>query len=496
MSGAVKHALVRDAAYGSLLRRRREQLHARIASVLEADFADAVAAEPELLARHLTEAGLLEKAVRYWQRAGERATERSANLEAIAHLKRGIEILGRLPESAGRDEQELLLQAALIAPSIANEGYASAEAGRAASRAVELGGPVGADSSAQPQAVWARGWLANVDLHRGKLSTGPALAEALGLAERLGDPLVLSYLHFFMGLLHRFLGDLAAARRHFEEGLALYDPERDRAEAARYGFVDSGTACHSHLGWVLWHQGYPDEALRHAEEAIAAARAASHPLSEAWALCRAAEVHQLRSEVALCRELAEAALALATEQVLPYWAAISTVLSGWALVKQGQAQEGLARLRAGFGAYRATGAKVYEPAWLGLLAEACVAAGRIEEGLAAVGEALAVVEETAARVYQAELNRLEGELRLASNEPDEGAAEASFRKAIAIARGQGAKSFELRAASSLARLLARQGKREEAHDLLAPVYAWFTEGFDTADLKAAKALLDALGDPA
>ena len=486
-----KHALVRDAAYGSLLRRRREELHARIASVLEADFADRVAAEPELLARHLTEAGLLEKGVPWWLRAGERATERSANLEAIAHLKRGIEVLGRLPESRERDEQELLLQAALIAPSTANEGYASAETGRAASRAVALGGRIAADSPAQLQAVWARGRVANFHMFCGELRTGLAIAEeTLGLAERLGDPHVLSHGHYVMGLLHLHLGDPAAARRRLEAGLALYDPERDRAEAARYGF-DTCTACHAVLGWVFWDQGYPDQALRHAEEAIAAARAASHPLSDAFALSFAAMLHQLRGEVVLCRERAESALALATEQVLPYWAAYAIVLSGWALVEEGQ-EEGFAQLRAGIDVYRATGAKVRGPQWLALLAEACLDTGRVEEGLSAVSEALAVTEQTVARYREAELDRLEGELRLAAKQPDESGAEASFRTAIAIARAQQAKSFELRAATSLARLLARQGRHAEARDLLAPVYGWFTEGFDTLDLKDAKALLDQL----
>ena len=273
-----KHALVRDAAYGSLLRRRREELHARIAAVLEADFANRIAVEPELLARHLTEAGLLEKAVPYWQKAGERANERSAYLEAIAHLKRGIEILERLPESRERDEQEVLLQAALLGPS----GAIGAGAGEAARRAVELGGRIGADLPGRFQALVARGWLAAVYMHRGELRAGLAIAEeALGLAERLGDPYMLILFHFTMGQFHLFLRDLAAARRHLEKGLALYDPERDRAKAARVSF-DACMACHSYLGLVLWDQGFPNEALRHAEDATAAARAAAHPLSEAW----------------------------------------------------------------------------------------------------------------------------------------------------------------------------------------------------------------------
>ena len=487
-----KHALVRDAAYGSLLRRRREELHARIATVLETDFAERVAAEPELLARHFTEAGLLEKAVPHWQRAGERATVRSANREAIAHLKRGIDILMRLPETRTRDERELLLQAALLGPFSAIEGYTSVALERAAERAVELGGQIGADLQAQSQSILARMRLALAHTLRGKLRTGLALLEEiLAFAKIQEDPLLLSQSHYLTGLPHLWLGDVAAARRHFQKGLALYDPERDRAKAALYA-ADTWSSCHALLGLVLWAQGFPDDALRHAEEAIAAARAAAHPLSEALALSFAAILQQLRGEVALCRERAERAIALGTEQVLPYWVAIAMIPSGWALVKTGQAEEGLARLHAGLDAYRATGGKVYEPHWLALLAEACLKTGRIEEGLSAVREVLAEIEVTEARFHEAELNRLEGELLLASEERDESQAEASFRKAIGVARAQQAKSWELRAATSLTRLLRRQGRPEEARDLLAPVYDWFTEGFETLDLKEAKALLDAL----
>jgi predicted ATPase len=487
-----KHALVRDAAYGSLLRRRREELHARIATVLEADVADRVAAEPELLARHLTEAGLLERGVPWWQRAGERATERSANLEAIAHLKRGIEILMRLPESQERNEQELFLQAALIAPLVANEGHASAAIERAGSRGVELGGRIGVDSPAQYNAALARIWVATVDTHHGKLRTGLALQEEnLGLAESQDDPFLLSRAHQEVGRTRFHLGDLAVARRHLEKGLTLYDRERDRARAVRSGF-DLSVGCHTFLAHVLWDQGFPDEALHHAEEAIVVARAAAHPLSEAWAITFATNVRQLRGEVRWCLERAVATLAFATEQVLPYYVARALVYSGWALVKEGKGGEGLVRLRTGLDAYRATGSRVWRSESLGLFADACLETGRIEEGLSAVGEALSEVEETDTRFYESELNRLEGELLLSSEEPDESGGEASFRKAIAIARAQQAKSWELKAATSLARLLAHRGRREEAHALLAPIYGWFTEGFDTTDLITAKALLEQL----
>jgi predicted ATPase len=294
-----------------------------------------------------------------------------------------------------------------------------------------------------------------------------------------------------MGQADLYSGNIAAARRHSEDALGAYDPERDRARDPRVGY-DVGVACHSWLGHVLSVQGFLDEALGHAEEAIAAARAATHPSSEAIALSVAALMHQLRGEEALCLERAEAALVLSAEQILPFFAMYAMAPSGWALAKKGQAEEGLARLRAGLDSYRATGAKLRGPDWLALLADACLAAGRIEEGLSAVREALAKTEETGVRWYEAELNRLEGELLLAWEEPDETRAEASFRKAIVIAYGQQTKTWELRAAMSLARLLARQGKSQEAHALLTPIYGWFTEGFGAPVLREAKALLQEL----
>jgi predicted ATPase len=378
-----------------------------------------------------------------------------------------------------------------MGPFSAKGGYATAELERAASRAVVLGGQIEAGSRAQVQAAWARSWLAAIHVHRGEPRTGLAIAEETSeLAKRLGDPHVLSRFCLVMGIGRLYLGDLAAARRHFEEGLAPYVPERDRAKAARYGY-DSCMAHHSWLGLVLWYQGLSDQALRHEEEAVAAARAASHPLSEAWALSFSAFVHHLRGEIALCLERADSAVALATQQMLPHFTAQAMVPFGWALVKRGQTEEGLARLRSAIDAHPRDNRGMRLRS-LTLLAEACLEAGRIEEGLSATQEGLVETEETEVRLYEAEFNRLEGELLLASKELDRSRAEAAFRKAIAIAREQGAKSWELRAATSLARLLARPGRREEARVVLAPVYGWFTEGFDTPDLKEAKALLDAL----
>jgi predicted ATPase len=312
--------------------------------------------------------------------------------------------------------------------------------------------------------------------------------DALTFAERSSDPIVRGIAHWLSGNARWWLADLLGARRHLEEGLAFYDPARDCADAVRYGF-DPGMSCAAFLGRVLWHLGFPDQGLVHAESAIATARAVAHPFSESWALSWAAALYQLRGEAELCRERAEAALAIATDQVIPFFGAHGMVLGGWALVKQGRTEEGLARLRAGIDAYRAIGAKIEELHWLAVLAEGCRETGRIEEGLSALREALGETEKTGIRCFEPELHRLEGELRLGL---DDERSEACFDRAVAIARAQQAKSWELRAATSLARLLARQGRRKEANALLAPVYGWFTEGFDTADLKEAKGLLDDL----
>ena len=481
-----KHALVRDAAYASLLRRRREELHARIAVVLQSDFLEIVEGQPELLAQHFTEAGLADEAVAYWQRAGERAVARSANLEAIAFLKRGLEILRELPESDDRDQVELMLQTALISPSFATQGWAGAGVEEAATRARELTRQIAVETPAHFHALMGIYFYVQV---RGEPRRSLEIAQdALACAERSGDSILLGIAHWLSGNAQWWLADLAVARSHLEKGVAFYEAQRDHAETARQGF-DNGVACHAFLGRVLWHLGFPDQGLVHAEAAVGVSRAVAHPYSESWALSWAAALYQLRGEAEPCHERAEAALTIANEQVIPFFGAHGMVLGGWALAKQGRTEEGLARLRSGIDAYRAIGAKIEEIHWLALLVEICRETGRTEEALSTLRQAFAVTEETGIRCFEAELYRLEGELRLRL---DDEQSQACFHHALEIARAQGAKSFELRAALSLARFWCDQGKRDKAHDLLAPVYGWFIEGFDTSDLKEAKALLDQL----
>jgi class 3 adenylate cyclase/predicted ATPase/DNA polymerase III delta prime subunit len=485
-----KHALVRDAAYSTLLRTRRQEIHAGIAATLEREFPEAVAAQPEVLAHHCTEAGLTDQAIKNWHRAGERAVERATNLEAIAHLNRGLEVLKVLPGGPQREEQELPFQIALLAPLWASKGFASPGAWQVAARAVELCERLGGHLPEHIRALWG---LAAFQMVCGELRTGFAAGkQCLELAKQLQDRGLLGYAQFLMGDFLLWFGELACARAHLEQGIALYDPERARVEASRFGFQDNSSACHSFLGRVLWHFGYPEQALVNSDRALAIAENSAHPFSAAHALSWAAALHQLRGEVGQSQKLAEADLALSTEQVIPFFAAHAMVFRGWTLVKQGQSENGIAQLREGLVAYRATGAELESSHWLGLLAEACRDTGQTEEGLRVVAEALDHVARTGIVYYEAELHRLNGELRLRLDAADTKSAETSFRRAIDIAQRQQAKSWELRAATNLARLLSEQGRNAEARELLAPIYGWFTEGFDTADLKEAKALLDEL----
>jgi class 3 adenylate cyclase/predicted ATPase len=486
-----KHALVQDAAYGTLLRNQRQQLHAGVAAVLEQRFPEIVIAQPELLAHHATEAGLAERAIRYWRRAGERAAERSANSEAIAHLTRGLELLKTLPESPQRDEQELAFQDALVSPLQVSRGFGSVEAEHAAARALELCRRSAADTPALFRALHGLWFVYHI---RAELLIARDLGEQLlDLARRVQDPELLGYAHFGMGDTLFWFGELISARAHLEQGIALYDPEWDRSSAFRYGF-NCNSNCHLFLGRVLWHLGYPDQALTFSERAVAIAGSVAHPLSLAVALSWSAALHQLRGEVGRTLKAADAGLAFANEQfVIPFFGAQAMILRGWALVEQGQQGKGLAELHQGLTTYRSTGAELERSHWLGLMAEACGKARQIEDGLRVVSEALSEIDRNGVRYYEAELHRVEGKLLLRLASPDEYRAEESFRRAIGMARAQNAKSFELRASTSLARLWRHQGKRAEARDLLDPVYNWFTEGFGTKDLQEAKSLLAELG---
>jgi class 3 adenylate cyclase/predicted ATPase len=509
-----KHALVQDAAYQSLLKSRRQQYHSQIAQVLEERFAGTKETQPELLAHHYTEAGLIPQAIPYWQRAGQRAAERSAYVEAISHLTRGVTLLQTLPDTPERSQQEFTLQTSLGASLQAARGQAHPEVERAYARAREICQAVGATPQLFP-VLWG---LLRFYFARADLQTAHELAEQLlHLAQKTPDPALLMEAHRGLASTWFMFGEIASARKHFEQGIALYDPQQHSAHAFLYG-QDPGVVCLSYMAWALWLLGYPDQALKKTHEALLLARELSHPLSLALALHYAGIVHQLRREGQLTQKQQEASIEICTEQGFPFWLTQGTIVRGWALAEQGQKlAEGVSQMCQGLAAQRAIGVGIGRTWFLALLVEGYGKGEQVEEGLTVLTEAFALVLRTGERFYEAELYRLKGELTLQQsrvprpesrvtnpqhsmpntqhltlNTQAETEAEGYFQKAIEIARKQQAKSLELRAVMSLARLWQQQGKKEEARQRLAEIYNWFTEGFDTMDLQEARALLEQL----
>jgi class 3 adenylate cyclase/DNA-binding winged helix-turn-helix (wHTH) protein/predicted ATPase len=484
-----KHALIQEAAYQSLLRHTRQQSHQQIARVLEADFPTIPETQPELLAYHYMEAGLKQEAIVYWHRAGQRAIKRSAHVEAIGHVTKGLEVLKTLPDTPERTQQELLLHMTLGSPLIATKGYAAQEVEHVYTRARALCQQVG-DTQQLFSVLWGLRRFYNL---RGELQTARDLGEQLlSLAQSIQDVSLRGMAHYGMGATLCLLGEFAPARAHLEQGLALYAPRQHHSTISLYA-SDLEVQCLCYYAWVLWSLGYPDQALKRIHEALTLARQFAHSLPLAHALGMAAKLHHLRRERQTAQKLAEAVIALSAEQGFPYWVAHGTITRGWALAEQGQGEEGIEQIRQGMAALRATGARenqAYVPA---LLAEAYAKGGQIEEGFTVLAEALAVVtQDVSPRYYTAELYRLTGEFLLALSPENQAEAEAHFRHALSTACRQRAKSLELRAVMSLSRLWQQQDKHAEAHEMLAEIYSWFTEGFDTPDLQEAKALLEEL----
>jgi predicted ATPase len=387
-------------------------------------------------------------------------------VEAINHLTKGLEVLMTLPDTLERAQKELDVQITLGPMLIAIKGISSQDTERAYARARELCQQVGETSQLFP----VLSGLFSFHTGRAEFQTARELAEQLfSLAEREQDPGLLQDAHRMLGMTMFQLGEPAPARAHFEQGMA-------------------------NAAWQMWFLGYPDQALDRVNEAVNLAQERTHPFSMTFAfmLNTAALVHQSRREAQAAQERAEALIALSTEQSFPHWLPYGTILRGWALTAQGKGAEGIAQMRQGLAAYQVTRSKLNRPYLLSLLAEAYGKVGQPEEGLTVLVEALALVDSTGERYWEAELHRRKGELLLMQQGQKVGEAEECFRQALDIARRQQAKSLELRAAMSLSRLWERQRKQEEAHHLLAEIYGWFTEGFDTADLKEAKVLLEEL----
>jgi predicted ATPase len=480
-----KHALIQDAAYASLLKSTRQQVHQQIAQVFEARFPALVETQPELLAQHYTAAGCHEQAVRYWQRAGHQASERSAYLEAIRHLTTGIELLTTLPATPEHTQRALTLHLALGAALQIAKGYGAPEVEHAYTQARACCQQIGETPELAP-VLYGLWWFYLV---RAQLQTARDLGEALlRLAQQAPTPALDVATHYALGFTWFNLGVLPAARQYLEAGIACYTPEQRRAPVSRIG-QDLGVACQANAARTLWLLGYPAQALARVHAALALAHTLSHPFSLAFARCWVAYVAQWCRDVPAVHEHAEAALALTTAQRLPLWEPWGTSFRGWALAMQGQDEEGMALVRQGTAAWRATGAALNVPYLCTVLADVAAHLGQTEDGLQALAEAHTLVEQHEERWWEAEVCRLRGVLLLRQPGTPPAEAEACFQRALDVARRQEAKSLELRAAMSLSRLWQQQGKQAEARALLAPVYGWFTEGFDTADLQEAKALL-------
>jgi predicted ATPase len=483
-----KHALIQDAAYQSLLKSTRQQYHQRIAQVLEAQFPETVETQPELVAQHYTATGYAEQAVVYWQQAGQHASERSAYLEAVSHLTTGIELLTTLPETPVRARQALTLHIALGAAWLVTKGQAAPEVEHAYTQARALCQQVGET----PELIPVLFGLWRFYIARPQFQTARELGETLlRLAQHADDPALSVIAHYTLGATWFWLGALPAARQHLEECIVLYTPDQRRAPVFRIGH-DLGVGCQTLTAATLWLLGYPEQAQARLHEALALAHELSHPYSLAYAWCWAAVVSQFRRDVPAVHEQAEAAVTLSIAQGFPQVLARGTSVRGWVLAMQGQGEEGLAQIRQGLTDLRATGAALFVPYLYTVLADASDRLGHPADGLQALAETHTLVEQHEERWWEAEVCRLRGVLLLRQPGTQQAEAEAWLQRALDVARRQEAKSLELRAAMSLSRLWQQQGKRQEAHDLLAPVYHWFTEGFDTTDLQDAKALLEVL----
>ena len=486
------HALYQEVLYERVPAGQRLSLHKGIGKREERAYGNQTRAIAAELAVHFERGREYGKAITYLQQAGENALRRSANMEAISLLTRGLELLATLPGTPEHTQQEFTLQATLGPLLIAAKGYGAPETERAWTRAYELGQQLG-DPSQLFSVLWG---LQQLCVSRPDYVRARAYGEQmLSLAERLQDPSLLPRAYRALQEVSFWLGEYLAAKTYGENGVALYDPRWRRAQTFAYG-EDPAMATLPFHGMSLFLLGYPDRALQKVREALALAQEQAHANSMAFASFFIAYVHCLRREYEEAREHAEALIALTTEQGLPFWLALGTLAQGWALIEQGEGEARIIQIHQGLAAFRASGGEETKTFSLARLAEAYRKRGQVKAGLAALTEALEFVDQTEERCYEAELYRLKGTLILQSTvgslQPSIQEAEACFLKGIDIARKQQAKSLELRASTSLARLWQQQGKKTEAHQLLEEIYNWFTEGFNTKDLQEAKALLEKL----
>ena len=490
-----KHALVQDAAYGMLLRGPRRTLHARIAETLESQFAEIAANQPELLARHCTEAGLIEKAAGLWGKAGQRSLERSALVEAAEQLTRALDQIAALPATPALRHERIKLQVALITPLIPLKGHAAPETKAATEQARLL--IEQAEAMGEPPedlllffSVLYAFWVANYVAFSGDIIRSLA-AQFLALAEKQGATVPLMIGHRLKAISLASTGDIAEGRAHYDQALALYDPTEHRPLAMRFG-QDAGVTVLCHRSWALFCLGYPEAALADAQNAYKDAREIGHAATLMHALAYASFIHIQCGNYLKANALVDGLVALADEKGALFWKAIGMTHQGWLFARTGKTSDAVHMITSGLKVWRSTKATVWVPLYLSYLARAYADIGSFDVAWHCIGEATTAVETAKEKLWEAEIHRTAGEIALLSPAPDAAKAETYFERALAVARAQQAKSWELRAAMSMARLWGDQGKRDLARGVLAPVYGWFTEGFDTLDLKEAKALLDAL----
>ncbi len=483
-----KHALTHEVAYKSLLRSSRQNCHERIARILEQRFPNVAETQPQLLAHHYTEAGFGVQAIPYWQRAGERANERAAHAEAISYFSKGLELLKAAPDTCECLQRKLSLYTLLGRTLKDARGYGDPEVEQAYTRARELCRHIGE----APQLFSTLLGLSIYFVVRAELQTARELGEQLlEMAQRVDDSVLWVEAHYAMGVTCFWMGEFDPAREHLEQGIAHYDERRHRSHIALFG-QDEGVICLCRAAVALWYLGYPDQALTRGTEALALAKRLSHPASLAYATYWVSFLYHQCRDIQKTRELTDIAMALSTEHGFAFWPPLAAVLQGWVLSKEGQVAEGIVRMRQSLEALQIGGTEVPRPHALGLLADAYKQARQVREGLSVLDDALAAVNKSGSRWAEAELRLLKGELLIEKTVFDSQQAEICLNQALVVARGQEAKSLELRVTMSLSRLWHNEGKKIEARQLLGGIYSWFTEGFDTADLKDAKALLDEL----
>jgi predicted ATPase/class 3 adenylate cyclase len=489
-----KHALILDAAYENLLKSRRHVLHRRIAEILRDQFAS-VTAEPELLAHHFTQAGLTEAAIEWWGKAGQQSLERSALVEAAEQFKRALDQIETLPATPALRSEEINLQVALITPLIHIKGYAAPETKAAVERARTLIAQAEGlgEGLHEPLTLFSALyglWVANLAAFNG--SAVRALAtDFLVLAQKKNATAPLMIGHRILAVTLLCTGNIVEARKHYDQALALYSPAEHRHLATRFG-QDAAVAALAYRSLAFWMLGYPTAALADANQAITDAREIGQAATLMYAFVVVGLTLAFCGDLPTAKALLDEVLPLAEEKGTPWWKAFAMMELGWLLTLAGKASDAALLTVSGISLFRSIGSTYWLPTFLSSLARAHADLSKFDDAWSCLSEAMTAIERTGETWFEAEVNRIAGEIALISPEPDAAKAQACFERALDVARKQQAKSWELRAATSLARLWRDQGKVQQARELLAPIYGWFTEGFDTRDLKEAKALLEEL----